>query len=178
MKDQQRALFADPTSTHARRSHQRRLYFPSFASVLMHTLRRLGLNGTAMAKTQCETMRVKLFKIGAHLQLSVRRVRIAFSDRYPYTDVFRQILRRLHRIPLRGSLRIVSNTRQRRWCTPCRKLFAWSSTNHRTSLTPRGVSAQKTYFLMHSAGSKILFRFTRHSLIKIQVAAEAVRNAG
>jgi hypothetical protein len=101
IKEQQLALFADRTSTHAMRSNQLRLYFSSFAYVLMQTLRRLGLNGTAMAKAQCDTMRLKLFKIGAHIQLSVRRVRIAFSDSYPYADLFRQILQRLQRIPLR-----------------------------------------------------------------------------
>jgi Transposase DDE domain group 1 len=101
IKEQQLALFADRTSTHAMRSNQLRLYFSSFAYVLMQTLRRLGLNSTAMATAQCATIRLKLFKIGALIQLSVRRVRIAFSDSYPYADLFRQILQRLQRIPLR-----------------------------------------------------------------------------
>ena len=65
IKEQQLALFADRTSTHEIRSNQLRLYFSSFAYVLMHTLRRLGLEGTSMAKAQCDTIRLKLFKIGA-----------------------------------------------------------------------------------------------------------------
>jgi hypothetical protein len=101
IKEQQLALFADRTSTHEMRSNQLRLYFSSFAYVLMQTLRRLGLEGTSMARAQCDTIRLKLFKIGAHIQLSVRRVRIAFSDSYPYADLFRQIMQRLQRIPLR-----------------------------------------------------------------------------
>jgi hypothetical protein len=32
----------------------------------------------ALAKVQSETIRLKLFKIGAHIRLSVRRLRIAF----------------------------------------------------------------------------------------------------
>ncbi len=101
IKEQQLALFADRTSTHAMRSNQLRLYFSSFAYVLMQTLRRLGLNGTSMARAQCDTIRLKLFKIGAHIQLSVRRVRIAFSESYPYASLFRQVMQRLQRIPLR-----------------------------------------------------------------------------
>jgi hypothetical protein len=101
IKEQQLALFADRTSTHEMRSNQLRLYFSSFAYVLMQTLRRLGLSGTTMATAQCDTIRLKLFKIGAHIQLSVRRVRIAFSESYPYASLFEQILQRLQRIPLR-----------------------------------------------------------------------------
>lgn len=101
IKEQQLALFADRTSTHAMRSNQLRLYFSSYAYVLMQTLRRLGLAGTSMARAQCETLRLKLFKIGAHIRISVRRVWIAFSESYPYADLFRQILRKLQRIPLR-----------------------------------------------------------------------------
>lgn len=101
IKAQQLALFADRPSTHAMRSNQLRLYFSSFAYVLLQTLRRLGLQGTSLAKAQCDTIRVKLFKIGAHIQLSVRRVWIAFSESDPYPDLFPHILRHLQRIPLR-----------------------------------------------------------------------------
>lgn len=101
IKEQQLALFADRTSTHEMRSNQLRLYFSSFAYVLMQTLRRLGLEGTAMARAQCDTLRLKLFKIGAHIHISVRRVRVAFSESYPYAELFWQIIQRLQRIPLR-----------------------------------------------------------------------------
>jgi hypothetical protein len=101
IKEQQLALFADRTSTHELRSNQLRLYFSSFAYVLMQTLRRLGLKGTALAKAQCDTIRLKLFKIGAHIRLSVRRICIAFSESYPYAALFAHILRTLQRIPLR-----------------------------------------------------------------------------
>jgi hypothetical protein len=101
IKEQQLALFADRTSTHEMRSNQLRLYFSSFAYVLMQTLRRLGLNGTSLARAQCDTIRLKLFKLGAHIRVSVRRVRIAFSECYPYTELYRQILHKLQRIPLR-----------------------------------------------------------------------------
>ena len=101
IKEQQLALFADRTSTHEMRSNQLRLYFSSFAYVLIQTLRRLGLKGTVLAKAQCDTIRLKLFKIGAHIRLSVRRVCIAFSESYPYVELFRRILRTLQCIPMR-----------------------------------------------------------------------------
>jgi len=97
--EQQLALFADRTSTHEMRSNPLRLYFSSFAYVLMQALRRLGLNG--MARAQCDTIRLTLFKIGAHIRLRVRRVWIAFSESYPHADLFRQSLYKLQRIPLR-----------------------------------------------------------------------------
>ncbi len=101
IKEQQLALFADRTSTHEMRSNQLRLYFSSFAYVLMQTLRRLGLKGTALARAQCDTIRLKLFKIGAQIRISVRRVWIALSESYPHAALFRQVIQQLQRIPLR-----------------------------------------------------------------------------
>ncbi len=62
IKEQQLALFADRTSTQALRSNQLRLYFSSFAYVLIETLRALGLGGTELAQAQCDTIRLKLFE--------------------------------------------------------------------------------------------------------------------
>ena len=101
IKEQQLSLFADRTSTHEMHSNQLRLYFSSFAYVLIQTLRRLGLEGTELAKAQCNTIRLKLLKIGASIRITVRRVRIAFSESYPYAKLFRQILLKLQKIPLR-----------------------------------------------------------------------------
>lgn len=102
IKEQQLGLFADRTSTSWMRSNQLRLYFSSFAYVLMHTLRRLGLEGTELAKAQCDTIRLKLFKVGAQIRVSVRKVWISFSEGYPYLDLFQQVLARLQQIPASG----------------------------------------------------------------------------
>ncbi|GMR19580.1 MAG: IS1380 family transposase [Gammaproteobacteria bacterium] len=101
IKEQQLGLFADRTSTHEMQSNQLRLYFSSFAYVLMQTLRRLGLKGTAMEKAQATTIRLKLFKIGAQIRVTVRKVWLSFSDSYPYADLFQQVLNNLLKIPLR-----------------------------------------------------------------------------
>jgi hypothetical protein len=41
-----------------------------------------------MGKAQRNTIRLNLFKIGAHIRLSVRRVWITLSASYPYTELF------------------------------------------------------------------------------------------
>jgi hypothetical protein len=102
IKEQQLGLFADRTSTSWMRSNQLRLYFSSFAYILMHTLRRLGLEGTELAKAQCDTIRLKLFKIGAQIEVSVRKVWISFSEGYPYLNLFQQVFTRLQQIPAGG----------------------------------------------------------------------------
>jgi hypothetical protein len=102
IKEQQLGLFADRTSTSWMRSNQLRLYFSSFAYILMHALRRLGLEGTELAKAQCDTIRLKLFKIGAQIQVTVRKVWISFSESYPYFKLFQQVLTRLRQIAACG----------------------------------------------------------------------------
>lgn len=90
IKEQQLDLFADRTSTAKLWSNQIRLYFSSFAYLLLQTLRRLGLRGTEMAHAQCGTIRLHLLKIGALLTISVRRIRVALASGYPYATLFQQ----------------------------------------------------------------------------------------
>lgn len=95
IKEQQLALFADRTSTAQLRSNQLRLWFSSVAYALMHALRRLGLTGTSLERAQCDTIRLKLLKIGAAVRVSVRRVWLSLSESYPYRQVFEQALANL-----------------------------------------------------------------------------------
>ncbi len=99
IKEQQLGLFADRTSTATMRANQLRLYFSSFAYVLMHGLRRMGLQGTQHARAQCTTIRLKLLKIGARIKITVRKVWLSFSQTYPYASDFAQILSNIHRYP-------------------------------------------------------------------------------
>jgi hypothetical protein len=100
IKEQQLYLFADRTSTHEMASNQLRLYFSSFAYVIMETLRRLALHGTEMAKAQCSTIRLKLFKIGAQIRISVRKVWLSISESYPFADLLGRVWSRLQQIPI------------------------------------------------------------------------------
>ena len=86
---------------HALRSNQLRLYFSSFAYVLIETLRALALVGTELAQAQCDTIRLKLLRIGAQIRITVRNVWIAFSEAYPYANLFQVVLARVQQIPLR-----------------------------------------------------------------------------
>lgn len=99
IKEQQLGLFADRTSTATMRANQLRLYFSSFAYVLMHGLRRLGLTGTQHARAQCTTIRQKLLKIGARIKITVRKVWLSFSEAYPYASDFAHILANVRRYP-------------------------------------------------------------------------------
>ncbi|MCP3882649.1 MAG: IS1380 family transposase [Sulfitobacter sp.] len=103
IKEQQLDLFADRTSTATMRANQLRLYFASFAYVLMHGLRRLGLAGTQLARAQCTTIRLKLLKIGARLKITARKVWLSFAESYPYADEFAQALTNLRAYPLWAS---------------------------------------------------------------------------
>lgn len=57
-----------------RESNQLRLWFSSFAYVLMQSLRQHCLSHTDLAQAQCGTIRLKLLKVAAHIRISVRRV--------------------------------------------------------------------------------------------------------
>jgi hypothetical protein len=92
IKEQQLMLFSDRTSTHKMQSNQVRLYFSSLAYVLIQAFRRLGLVDTEMAKAQCETIRLKLFKIGARVRVTVRKVWVSFAEGYPYKAIFTQAM--------------------------------------------------------------------------------------
>ena len=100
IKEKQLMLFADRTSSAKMRANQLRLYFSSIAYVLIQTLRRIGLAGTKMAKAQCDTIRLKLFKIGAQVRITVRKIWIAYAEGYPHMEVFRQVYRNLQQIPI------------------------------------------------------------------------------
>ena len=72
IKEQKLCLFAHRTSCSQMRANQFRLYFSSFAYVLMQALRWLGLKGTPITNAQCSTLRVKLLKIAARVDVSAR----------------------------------------------------------------------------------------------------------
>jgi hypothetical protein len=88
IKEQQLDLCADRTSTATMAANQLRLWFSSFAYVLLAALRRLGLQHTDLEAATCGTIRLKLLKIGARVTVSVRRIRIAIASACPYQTAF------------------------------------------------------------------------------------------
>lgn len=104
IKEQQLFLFADRTSCQTMRANQLRLFFSSVAYLLLVALRQNGLRGTELESAQCDTIRLKLLKIGAQVQVTVRKVWVALSESYPYRRVFAQVydnLRQWRPLPLR-----------------------------------------------------------------------------
>jgi len=84
IKEQQLDLFADRTPAATLRANQLRLWFASFAYVLLEALRRIGLRHTQFATATSGTIRLKLLKIGAQVWISVRRIKVAMASACPY----------------------------------------------------------------------------------------------
>ena len=99
IKEQQLCLFADRTSSHNLASNQLRLWFSSVAYILLNELRRLGLQGTELARARCDTIRTKLLKIGAQIRVTVRRVWVHLASSYPYATLLTQIVGNLRAGP-------------------------------------------------------------------------------
>jgi hypothetical protein len=95
IKEQQLYLFARRTSCATMRANQLRLWFSAIAYTLLVALRRLGLAGTELAQAQCDTIRLKLRKIGALIRVTVRKVWISLSESFPYRDLFIRVYRNL-----------------------------------------------------------------------------------
>ena len=95
IKEQQLDLFADRTSCHKWWPNQFRLILASLAYTLLQAVRRLALEGTAMARAQAGTIRLRLLKIGAVVTRNTRRVRIHLSSACPDKALFRLAAARL-----------------------------------------------------------------------------------
>jgi Transposase DDE domain group 1 len=88
IKECQLDLFADRTSAGTMRANQLRLWFAAMAYALICALRRIALKHTQFAKAACGTIRRKLFKIGALVRISIRRIKIAMASGCPYQAEF------------------------------------------------------------------------------------------
>ena len=85
---EQLSWFVARVSAETLRANQLRLYFSAAAYVLLHGLRRLGLQGTELACAQAQTIRLQLLKIGAHIRLTVRKIWISLASSFPRQNIF------------------------------------------------------------------------------------------
>jgi hypothetical protein len=97
IKEQQLYLFADRTSAHTMRANQLRLWFSSVAYTLLEVIRQFGLKGTEFARARCDTIRLKLLKIGASVRVTVRRVWLSMAQSCPYQRLFATVYANLKR---------------------------------------------------------------------------------
>jgi hypothetical protein len=102
IKEHQLDLFSERTSTHEFESNQLRLWFSSFAYVLMQLLREQTLAATELADAQLGTIRLKLLKIGAQIRLSCRRIVIALTSACPVQSLFHHVYQQLQQLPHPG----------------------------------------------------------------------------
>ncbi len=95
IKEQQMDLFADRTSTHHMGSNQLRLWFATFAYVLIERMRALTLQGTRLARATAGTIRLKLLKIAAQVTIRCRRIYVRLSSTHTSRDVFATVYEKL-----------------------------------------------------------------------------------
>lgn len=91
IKEQQLGLFSDRTSCSGWWANQFRVLFSAAAYVLLETIRRIALPGTALARAQVGTIRLKLLKIGTVIVRNTRRIRLFFSSSYPHQALFTKV---------------------------------------------------------------------------------------
>ncbi len=90
---EQMMLFSDRTSASRWWANQWRVLLSAMAYTLVEYIRRVGLKGTALAKAQCHSIRLKLFKIGTVIERTKSRVRLHLPSGYPLMEIFTQCLR-------------------------------------------------------------------------------------
>lgn len=95
IKEQQLQLFADRTSCHRFVANQFRVVLAAAAYVLVEHIRRTALVGTELERAAVGTIRLKLFKIGALVVRSVRRILVRVASGYAWPELFRQVARRV-----------------------------------------------------------------------------------
>jgi Transposase DDE domain group 1 len=88
IKDLKSDLSAGRTSSHDWWPNQLRALLSSLAYVLINYIRTNALVGTELANAQMGTIRSKLFKIGAVVYKTIRRVHFVLSRYYPMQDAF------------------------------------------------------------------------------------------
>jgi len=88
IKEQQLCLFADRTSCMNWLPNQFRVLLSALAYALVESMRRIALRGSELARARCDTIRLKLLKIGAVIIRNTRRVKLLYSSAYPYQGLF------------------------------------------------------------------------------------------
>ena len=92
---EQLSLFADRVSTETMRANQMRVYLSGLAYVLVSALRRIGLQGTEMARAQATTIRLRLLKIGAQVRVTARKVRVQLAQSFAWQALFWRVAEQL-----------------------------------------------------------------------------------
>lgn len=95
IKEHQLDLFGERLSCAGFAANEVRLLLASFAHLLVERLRAIGLKGTELAQATAGTIRLKLLKIAAVVEVSVRRIRIRLASACARQDLFAVVHRQL-----------------------------------------------------------------------------------
>jgi hypothetical protein len=95
IKENQLDLFGERLSCAGFAANEVRLLLATFAHLLIERLRAIGLKGTELAQATAGTIRLKLLKIAAVVEVSVRRVRIRLASSCPRQNLFAVVHRQL-----------------------------------------------------------------------------------
>ncbi len=98
IKELKDGLEIDRTSCTSFKANQFRLLMTAAAYVLMQELR-LHARRTGCARAQVNTLRLRLLKLGAWIESSVRRIVLHLPMSTPYADEWRRIARSLGAVP-------------------------------------------------------------------------------
>jgi hypothetical protein len=93
IKEHKNHLLSARASCHSFAANQFRLFLHSIAYVLLHTFRSRHLVGTAYARAQFDTIRLKLLKVGARVRELFTKVKIHLPSSYPLKKEFFTIWR-------------------------------------------------------------------------------------
>lgn len=99
IKEMNCGLFAHRFSCHHFLANALRLVVATAAYALMVLFSRKILRGTELESAQITTIRVRLFKLGARIRVTVRRVWVHFSSGWPYRELLRTIYRKVLALP-------------------------------------------------------------------------------
>ncbi len=95
IKEQKLYLYGYRTSCSKWRANQFRILLSVLAYTLLNVIREVGLEGTELSHARCDTIRLKLLKIGGVVLRNTRRIYIHLSGYYPYKDLFRHVAAKL-----------------------------------------------------------------------------------
>ena len=103
IKEVKNGFAADRLSCHTYLANSFRLNLHGLAYNLVNLFREKILVTTTLAKAQIDTLRYKLFKIGAWVKETCRRIWVKLASSWPYRNLFRQIYSTVveYSIPLR-----------------------------------------------------------------------------
>jgi hypothetical protein len=99
IKDMKCGLFAHRFSCHQFLANALRLAVATAAYALMVLFAQKILRGTELESVRVETLRVRLFKLGARIRLTFRRTWVHLSSSWPYRELFTTIYNKILALP-------------------------------------------------------------------------------